>query len=155
MYIGVNNEAQGYNRQSEQTGQQKKSMHPLKHFKGQDLETYYMEKQLKPEVEKEIKRGFFEIRKKFGGEEGPDSKRGGKGRGAEEEVQVYVSHVCLHNFHPIFCKFGMDTVKVILNYASIVYLNQGQTLYAPGFNDNFFYIILFGKLKLSKPDSLS
>ena len=26
---------------------------------------YYMEKKLKPEVEKEIKRGFFEIRKKF------------------------------------------------------------------------------------------
>jgi hypothetical protein len=26
---------------------------------------YYMEKKLKPEVEKEIKKGFFEIRKKF------------------------------------------------------------------------------------------
>ena len=25
---------------------------------------YYMEKKLKPEVEKEIKKGFFEIRKK-------------------------------------------------------------------------------------------
>ena len=39
--------------------------YPLKYFKGQDLELYYMEKQLKPEVEKEIKEGFFEIRKKF------------------------------------------------------------------------------------------
>ena len=39
---------------------------PLKYFKGQDLELYYMEKQLKPGVEREIKEGFFEIRKKFG-----------------------------------------------------------------------------------------
>jgi hypothetical protein len=39
-------------------------------------------------------------------------------------------------------------VKVVLQYASIVYLNKGQTLYAPGFNDNFFYIILFGNLNL-------
>jgi hypothetical protein len=38
---------------------------PLKYFKGQDLEMHYMEKQLKPEVEKEIKEGFFEIKKKF------------------------------------------------------------------------------------------
>ena len=66
---------------------------------------------------------------------------------------MYVSHVCLHNFHPIFSKFGMDTVKVILNFSSIVYLNKGQTLYAPGFNDHFFYIILFGKCKLSKSEN--
>jgi hypothetical protein len=26
---------------------------------------YYMERKLKPEVEKEIKKGFFEIKKKF------------------------------------------------------------------------------------------
>lgn len=37
----------------------------MKHFKGQDLEMYYMERKLKPEVEKEIKKGFFEIKKKF------------------------------------------------------------------------------------------
>ena len=42
---------------------------PLKYFKGQDLELYYMEKQLKPGVEREIKEGFFEIRKKFGGQD--------------------------------------------------------------------------------------
>jgi hypothetical protein len=29
---------------------------------------YYLEQKLKPEVEKEIKRGFFEIRKKFNGQ---------------------------------------------------------------------------------------
>ena len=42
-----------------------------------------------------------------------------------EEVQVYVSHVCLHNFHPIFSKMEMNTVKTILSYGSIVYLRKG------------------------------
>lgn len=51
--------------------------HPLKYFKGQDLELYYNEKQLRPGVEKEIKEGFFEIRKKFGA---------GKDNGEEEEA---------------------------------------------------------------------
>lgn len=132
----------------------KKSNHPLKYFKGKDLEMYYMEKQLKPEVEREIKNGFFEIRKKFkfaDNSEQPTAKRRSDDR--EEEVQVYVSHISLHDFHPIFSKFAMDTVKTILNFSSIVYLNQGQTLYAPGFNDTFFYIILFGKLNLSNIES--
>lgn len=86
---------------------------------------YYMEKKLKPEVEKEIKKGFYEIRKKFKGAD--DGKKGThpNNEEKEEEVQVYVSHVSLHDFHPIFCKFAMDTVKIILNYASIVYLNKG------------------------------
>lgn len=43
-----------------------KKYKPLKYFKEQDLELYYLEKQLKPGVEQEIKEGFFEIRKKFG-----------------------------------------------------------------------------------------
>ena len=59
--------------------------YPLKYFKGQDLELYYMEKQVKPGVEREIKEGFFEIRKKFG--EGPNN--------SGDEVQVYVNHLCL------------------------------------------------------------
>jgi len=37
----------------------------MKEFKGAQLEYHYMEKQLKPVVEKEIKHGFFEVRKKF------------------------------------------------------------------------------------------
>jgi len=89
--------------------------YPLKYFKGQDLELYYMEKQLKPGVEREIKEGFFEIRKKFG--EGPNN--------SGDEVQVYVSHLCLHNYHPIFCKFNLDVVKTILNFSQIIYLNKG------------------------------
>ena len=91
-----------------------KRKHPLKHFKGNDLEMYYMEKKLKPEVEKEIRKGFFEIRKKF-------SER----QTSSEEVQVYVSHICLQNYHPIFCKFQMDTVKVFLQFSNIVYISKG------------------------------
>jgi len=84
------------------------SGHPLKHFKGQDLEMYYMEKKLKPEVEKEIKKGFFEIRKK------QFDSNGNEKEDVEDEVQVYVSHICLHNFHPIFSKLNVETVKVFL-----------------------------------------
>jgi hypothetical protein len=62
----------------------------------------YMEKKLRPEVEREIKEGFFEIKRKYEDE------------GGREENQVYVSHLCLHNFHPIFCKFNLSTVKIIL-----------------------------------------
>ena len=116
--------------------------YPLKYFKGQDLELYYMEKQLKPGVEREIKEGFFEIRKKFG-----------EGENAGEEVQVYVSHLCLHNYHPIFCKFNLDVVKTILNFSQIIYLKKGQTLYQQGFNDRYLYVILFGKLRLSHPET--
>ena len=79
---------------------------------------YYMEKQLKPEVEKEIKEGFFEIKKKYDQNQPMSNDK-------DEDTQVYVSHLCLHNFHPIFCKFELETVKVILHYSSIVYLQKG------------------------------
>lgn len=101
-----------------------------------------MEKQLKPGVEREIKEGFFEIRKKFG-----------EGQAAGEEVQVYVSHLCLHNYHPIFCKFNLDVVKTILNFSQIIYLNKGQVLYEQGYNDRYLYVILFGKLRLSQHET--
>ena len=110
---------------------------------------YYMEKQLKPEVEKEIKEGFFEIKKKYDEGSNPNDSSPGK----DDEVQVYVSHLCLHNFHPIFCKFDLETVKIILHYSSIVYLQKGQTLYSPGFNDNFVYIVLYGRVRLYNPDT--
>jgi hypothetical protein len=80
--------------------------------------------------------------------EGKPMKNNDNEMSREEEVQVYISHLCLHNYHPIFSKFEMNTVKIILHYSSIVYLKKGQTLYAPGFNDQFIYIILFGKCKL-------
>ena len=98
---------------------------PLKYFKGQDLELYYMEKQLKPGVESEIKEGFFEIRKKFGGNDGANiDEAASRTSQGEEHVQVYVSHLCLHNYHPIFCKFNLDVVKTILNFSQIIYLSK-------------------------------
>ena len=45
----------------------------LKKFRKQELELYYMEKKLNPQIEKEIKDGFFEIKKKFE-EDGMTSK---------------------------------------------------------------------------------
>ena len=46
---------------------------------------HYMEKQLKPEVEKEIKEGFFEIKKKFN-EEGFDGNNWQPGKHEGDEV---------------------------------------------------------------------
>ena len=83
---------------------------------------YYSRKELRPEIEEEIKGGFFEIKKKFTESEDEDGKA--KLGAPIDDVQVYVSHLCLHNFHPIFCKFNLETVKIILHYSSIVYLNK-------------------------------
>ena len=71
-------------------------------------------------------------------------------KGESENIQVYVSHLCLHNYHPIFCKFLLESVKVILHFSQIAFLNKGQVLYAEGLNEKFFYVVLFGKLKLYK-----
>ena len=76
---------------------------------------YYTEKKLNPEIEKEIKKGFFEIKKKF------DYQSNNK----EEQVLVYLSHVILQNVHPIFCKMNMETVKIILQFSQIIYLSKG------------------------------
>ena len=83
---------------------------------------YYSEKQLRPEIEEEIKSGFFEITKKFN-----ESVSGSLAAATRDpsDTQVYVSHLCLHNYHPIFSKFALETVKIILHYSSIVYLNRG------------------------------
>lgn len=123
----------------------------LKHFKQQEMEMYYSEKQLRPEIEEEIKSGFFEITKKFN-----ESVSGSLAAATRDpsDTQVYVSHLCLHNYHPIFSKFALETVKIILHYSSIVYLNRGQTLYAEKFNDQYIYIVLFGRLRLFRPQGL-
>ena len=74
---------------------------------------------------------------------------------ASEENQVYVSHLCLHNFHPIFCKFNLETVKLVLHYSSIVNLKKQDILYSSNLDLNHVYIILFGKLRLYECDSRS
>ena len=78
-----------------------------------------MERSLRPEVEQEIKEGFFEIRKKYDEDELVGSKRK-QSSPRDEDTQVYVSHLCLHNYHPLFCRFEIETVKIILHYSSIV-----------------------------------
>jgi len=40
------------------------------------MELHYMEKQLNPQVEKEIKEGFFEIKKKFEDQDGEPGNGG-------------------------------------------------------------------------------
>ena len=66
-------------------------------------------------------------------------------------MQVYVSHLCLQNYHPIFCKFSLDVVKTFLNFSQIIYLQKDQVLYQEGYNDKYMYVVLFGKLKLVDP----
>jgi len=75
------------------------------------------EKELDPAVEEEIKEGFFELRQKF--------KEDG-------ESSIYISHVVLHDKHPIFKKLDIDTLKRLLTESSVIYLNENQVLYKAG-----------------------
>jgi len=67
------------------------------------------EKELDPNIEEEIKEGFFELKQKF--------KEAG-------ESSIYVSHVVLHAKHPIFSKLDLDTLKQLLTESSVIYLNK-------------------------------
>lgn len=67
------------------------------------------EKELDPSIEDEIKEGFFELKQKF------------KDSG---ESSIYISHVVLHNKHPIFSKMEIDTLKTLLAESSVLYLNK-------------------------------
>ena len=67
------------------------------------------ERELALDIEDEIRSGFFELKQKFN-EIGPSS--------------IYISHVILHQKHPIFMKCEMDTLKKLLIESSIVYLSK-------------------------------
>ena len=98
------------------------------------------QKELPESVEEDIKDGFFELRQKF------------REQGAS---QIYISHLILHEHHPIFSKLEVDTLKRLLVDGQIIYLNENQPLYHQGYNDQFVYFILFGFLKLTRElDSL-
>ena len=75
------------------------------------------EKELDPRIEEEIKDGFFELKQKF------------KDQG---DKFIYISHVVLHNKHPIFSRMDIETLKLFLADSSVIYLNQGQVLYKRG-----------------------
>ncbi len=66
------------------------------------------EKELDPNVENEIKDGFFELKQKF------------KDQG---DSSIYISHVVLHEKHPIFKKMEIDTLRLFLTESSIIYLS--------------------------------
>ena len=104
-----------------------------------DPELICQEKQLPDNIEEEIKDGFFELKQKFK-DVGPSS--------------IYISHVTLHEKHPLLRKIEIDTLKTLLLESSVIYLSVNQTLYRYGSQDNFVYIILFGKLLLQVPDRL-
>jgi hypothetical protein len=101
-----------------------------------DPELICTEKQLPTNIEEEIKDGFFELKQKFK-DAGPSS--------------IYISHVVLHEKHPILKKIEVDTLKMLLLESSVIYLSVGQTLYRYGASDSFVYIILFGRLMLQVP----
>lgn len=75
------------------------------------------ERELAGNIEDEIRSGFFELKQKFS-EDGASS--------------IYISHIILHEKHPIFMKCEMDTLKKLLVESSIVYLSQDQILYRYG-----------------------
>lgn len=46
----------------------------LKYFKSQDMEMLFTERFIRPEIEQEIRQGFFEIKKKYNDDEFSDKK---------------------------------------------------------------------------------
>jgi hypothetical protein len=85
-----------------QLGSETGVKHPL------DPELMATEKELPEDIEEQIKDGFFELKHKFK-EAGPSS--------------IYISHVVLHEKHPIFCKLDVLTLKTLLQDSSVIYLS--------------------------------
>ena len=61
-------------------------------------------------VEEEIKDGFFELKQKF------------KTSGIRS---IYISHVVMHEKHPLLKKLDLETLKLLLVDSSVIYLNVG------------------------------
>ena len=75
-----------------------------------DPELICTEKPLPENIEEEIKDGFFELKQKFK-DVGPSS--------------IYISHVVLHEKHPILKKIEVTTLKNLLLESSVIYLSVG------------------------------
>ena len=75
-----------------------------------DPELICTEKPLPENIEEEIKDGFFELKQKFK-DVGPSS--------------IYISHVVLHEKHPILKKIEVSTLKQLLLESSVIYLSVG------------------------------
>ena len=89
---------------SNQTRVVESSSHP------KDPELICTEKQLPENIEEEIKDGFFELKQKFK-DVGPSS--------------IYISHVTLHEKHPLLKKIEVETLKTLLLESSVIYLSVG------------------------------
>ena len=79
-------------------------MHP------KDPDLLVKQRELPPNIEDEIKEGFFELRQKFK-EKSPSS--------------IYISHVVLHEKHPLLKKLQIATLQMLLHESSIIYLEAG------------------------------
>lgn len=84
-------------------------MHPM------DPDLLVKERSLPINIEDEIKEGFFELKQKFK-DAGPSS--------------IYISHVVLHEKHPILKKLQVETLKMLLQDSSVIYLEKDQKLYS-------------------------
>lgn len=82
-----------------------------------DPELICQDKELPSTIEAEIKEGFFELRQKFKST-GPSS--------------IYISHIVLHNKHPLLKKIQMVSLKKLLQEAQVMHLEPGQPLYSSG-----------------------
>ena len=67
-----------------------------------DPELVSESKILPKELEQEIKEGFYELKQKFKYSEGPSQN------------SIYISHVVLHQKHPVFSKLSMDVLRNLL-----------------------------------------
>jgi len=86
------------------------------------------------ELEKKIKEGFYELRQKF--------------KEHDPQCSIYISHVVLHEHHPVFSKLHIDTVKQLLTESRIISLTEGQVLYTFMQQDANVYFVLFGRVSL-------
>lgn len=75
------------------------SKHPNAIVKGQEPTLVCTQRELSDNIEDEIRAGFFELKQKFS-DSGPTS--------------IYISHIVLHEKHPIFKKLHIDTLKQLL-----------------------------------------
>ena len=74
-----------------------------------DPELITESKVLPQNLEQTIKEGFYELKQKF--------KEG------EAQTSIYVSHIVLHEHHPVFSKLDIDTLKILLTESSIISLS--------------------------------
>ena len=89
--------------------------------------------QVSSSAEDDIKKGFYELKPKFH-ETGAAS--------------IYISHIVLHEKHPLLAKLAIETLKQLLMISQVMYLAPRQDLYTIDGVDETVYIILFGKVSL-------